>query len=66
MQLLQQPLLVAGRQAIEVGVVAQRALLLLNGLAAMLIEPVAEMAGRSGVGIVVRPSLRSIGAAGAP
>jgi hypothetical protein len=41
MELLQQPLLVAGRQSSEVGVVAQHALLLLNRLAAMLIEPVA-------------------------
>ena len=61
MELLQQPLLVAGRQTTEVGVVAQGALLLLDGLSAMLVKPVAKVAGWSGVGIVVRPCLRTEG-----
>jgi hypothetical protein len=45
-KLLHQPLLLAFRQPIEAGVVAQHALLILCRNAAMRIEPGAEMAGR--------------------
>ena len=59
MELLEQALLVAGGQAGEAGVAAQHALLLRDGLAAMLIEPVAKVAGRCGAGVVVRAGLRA-------
>jgi hypothetical protein len=41
MELLQQSLLLTGGKAIEVGIAAENALLILDGLPAMLIEPVA-------------------------
>jgi hypothetical protein len=41
MQLLQHTLLVGLRQPVEAGVIAQRPLLVLNGLAAVLVEPIA-------------------------
>jgi hypothetical protein len=45
-QLLQNPLLVSRRQPIEAWIIAERPLLVLNRLAAMLVEPVAEVSGR--------------------
>ena len=45
-QLLDKALLVALREPVEAGVAAQRALLVLDGLAAMFIEPCAEMSRR--------------------
>jgi hypothetical protein len=62
MQLLQDSLLVRLGQTIEAGVVSQCSLLVLNRLAAMLVEPVAEVAGRCCARInISRSSLRSIG-----
>src|SRR5665213_3517745 len=46
MELLREPLLVAGRQATEAGIAVQHPLLVLHGNIAMLIEPCAEMARR--------------------
>lgn len=57
MELLEETLLVGGRQTGEVGIVAEGAFLLLDGLAAMLVEPVAEVTGRGGVGAVVGADL---------
>ena len=65
-QLLQDPLLVRRGQPIEAGVAAQGPLLVLNGLAAMLVEPVAEVPWRRGAQIsgtrasIARPSLGAI------
>jgi hypothetical protein len=47
MQLLEHALLVGLRQAVEAGVVTQRPLLILNGLAAVLVKPVAQVTWRN-------------------
>ena len=61
-QLLQQTLLVGRGQPVKAGVAAEGPLLILSGLAAMLVEPVAEVTGWRGGGTrVPRPGLRAIG-----
>jgi hypothetical protein len=51
MQLLDEPLLLRGSQAIEAGIVAQQPFLLIDRKSAVLVQPVAEMPRRSSAGI---------------
>ena len=52
-QLLHQALLRGGGQTVEAGVIAQQPLLILDGKALMVVEPVAKVAGRRRAGIGV-------------